>query len=62
MEAAVRELGADVAPTIVGNLDQFANAAIGFRWQGGAAHPLDAAFDFTVRALVDGLRHQLEHG
>jgi len=62
MEASVRGLPTDVAPTIVGNLDHFANAAFGFRWQGGAANPLDDGFECTVRALVDGLRHQLDEG
>jgi AcrR family transcriptional regulator len=59
MEMAVRGLRPEAAPTVVANLDDFANRTIGFRWQGGDANPLDDAFEFVVTTVLDGLRVRL---
>jgi len=59
MEESVHALSADDYPTIVANLDHFADRAFTFRWHGGISHPLDGAFEFAVVTWIEGLRFML---
>jgi TetR/AcrR family transcriptional regulator, tetracycline repressor protein len=42
-------------PTITANLEVLADSVIALRWHGGQEHPLDSAFEATLKAWIDGL-------